>query len=348
MADEKAITELQKEIDKIDFTGGLALVGAPSSTPEGPDVKPAEEKPATPVQTEEAPKLEKGTPVEGETPVEKPAAEVSESTPAKSDESPADDRPAIPDSHYRAAIHMGYKPEQIASLYDANPELALQTVAKAYEMVNASSKQLGELGQKARQMQDVPPQSPPTKSRKAAVLEKLKEKYEDDPILDVLGELIPDEPQRTQSVQQTQPVQQVNTETESAIRQQINNFFSADEMAAFADTYGNSGDWNQLLPGHQANRREVCNRAQMILDGAALAGMQMTVPEALERAHLEVVAPIAEQIVRERIAKSVQKRAAGVTLKPSGSKTPLPPAGAYNKEQAVTEMKAELHKVFGT
>jgi hypothetical protein len=55
---------------------------------------------------------------------------------------------------------------------------------------------------------------------------------------------------------------------------------------------------------------------------------------------------MAEQVVRERIVKSVQKRAAGVTLKPSGTATP-PAKGQYNKEQAVQDVKAEISKVFG-
>jgi hypothetical protein len=114
-------------------------------------------------------------------------------------------------------------------------------------------------------------------------------------------------------------------------------------MDVYGDFYGKvgqTGAWDTLTPGQKANRIEVCNRAQMILDGAAMTGMQMSAAEALERAHLEVAAPMAEEIVRERIVKSVQKRAAGVTLKPSGSKTPAPTG--YNKEQAIAEQRQAM------
>jgi hypothetical protein len=251
---------------------------------------------------------------------------------------------------------MGWTAEEVGALYDQNPDLALKTLAKCHEQVNAASKQLGELGQRARQLKDQPPAAPaPQASRKEAVMKKLKEKYEDDPIIDLIGELIPDAvpvPEiRGFKPQPAEPVadQQAEIERQVAVRQQINVFFAADEMDTYGEFYGKTtqtGDWQNLTPGQRANRIEVCNRAQAILDGAAFSGMQMGAAEAMERAHLEVTAPLAEQFVRERIVKSVQKRAKGITLKPSGSKTPAP-TGEYNRNQAVREMGAELKKVFG-
>ena len=339
---EKAAQELSAEIEKIDFAGGLTPA---ASTPATPEPKPAEkEEPATPVETPEAEKEET------------PAAEVPESTPekveeTKADEPKADELPAIPDSHYRAALHMGWKPEEIGDLYDKSPDLALKALAKCYEQVNAASKQLGELGQRARQLQDRSQTAAPQASRKEAAIKKLKEKYEDDPIIDILGELLPD----TQAIPEikgfkSQTPAPPNIDQEIAVRQQINTFFGADEMDVYDDFYGKTTQteaWDMLTPGQRANRIEVCNRAQNILDGAALAGMSISVAEALERAHLEVAAPMVEQFVRERIVKSVWKRAAGVTLKPSGSKTPESKTGVYNKEQAITDVGAEIKKVFG-
>jgi len=349
MGDEKAVAELKTAIDAIDFDGGLTSV---SATPATPEQKPAEETPSTLVTPTKSDPVEKETPVVVETLAEKPAEEEVESTPAKTEESPADDKPAIPDSHYRAAVHMGMKAEEIGELYDQSPELALKALAKCYEMVNASSKQLGELGQQARRLKEPAPVTPVQPSRKEAVMKKLKEKYEDDPIIDLIGELIPDAPAprpAVQPVQQQPPERSIDEEI--AVRQTINTFFGADDMKPYEDFYGKAGqagDWTHLTGGQVANRRETCNRAQLILDGAEATGMKMSAAEALERAHLEVAAPMVEQVVRQRIVKSVQKRAAGVTLKPSGSRTPAPAAGAYNHEQAVQEVGAELKKVFGS
>ncbi len=349
MGDEKAVTELAAEIAKIDFNGGLAPA---DSTPAIPEQKPTEETPSTPVTPAKSDVSEKETPVVSETPAEESAEEAVESTPAKAEEKSADDKPAIPDSHYRAALHMGWKAEDVAELYDANPDLALKTLSKCYEQVNAASKQLGELGQRARQLREAPTApAPVVPSRKEAVKKMLKDEYEDSKALEALVDLIPEQVQPTRPQQpQAEPVQdrQVEIEREVAVRQQINTFFGADEMGVYSDFYGKvgqTGAWDTLTPGQRANRVEVCNRAQLILDGAAMTGMQMSAAEALERAHLEVAAPMAEQFVRERIVKSVQKRAAGVTLKPSGSKTPAPAAGAYDEKQAVVDVAAEIKKL---
>lgn len=346
---DKAVEELQKTIDSIDFAGGVEP-STPAAEPKEPAAEPA---PIPKPEAKPEPKPQDAAPAPAE-PKESAGGE-EPATPESGEPKPADEPKAIPDSHYRAALHMGWKPEDIGELYDKSPEVALKTLAKCYEQVNATSKQLGELGQRARQMREQPPAAPaaPQPSRKEAVMKKLKEKYEDDPIIDLLGELIPDTvpvPEIRGFKSESPAPQAPTVDQEIAVRQQINTFFTADEMDVFQDFYGTTsqaGDWSMLTPGQKANRIEVCNRAQNILDGATMAGMQVSTAEAMERAHLEVTAPIAEQFVRERIVKSAQKRAAGVTLRPSGSKTPAPAAGQYNKEEAVKEMGAELKKVLG-
>jgi hypothetical protein len=346
MDPEQVVKELQTEIDKIDFSGGLVPVSTPVK-PKGDEspAEPTDVKPATPAEPPKEEPSKKELPAAEPTPTSEPEGE----PPAE----PADDKtPAIPDSHYRAALHMGYKPEEISELYDANPTLALKTLAKCHETVNAGSRQLGEFGQRAKQLREQPqvPMQPAPLSRKAEVLKKLKEHYTDDPVIDLLGELIPDAPPQFVVHQQPQQPPQQSVEEVIAVRQQINNFFSADEMGVYGEFYGKvpqTGTWDALTPGQRANRKEVCDRAQLFLDGATLAGMQLNPADALERAHLEVTAPMAEQFVRQRIVASVQKRAKGVTLKPSGTKTPAPKAGTYNKDQAIEEERTAIKEVFG-
>lgn len=345
----KATNELQKMIDSIDFAGGLEETSTPVKAPSVPAA--SSESTSEP---EAQPEPEPQDATKDQPKPEEPTDKTGDATPAIGGDKPADDLKVIPDSHFRAALHMGWKPEDIGELYDKSPEVALKTLAKCYEQVNATSRQLGELGQRSRQLREQPPQQPQTQqpSRKDTLLKKLKEKYEDDPIIDVLGELIPDQvsmPEQPRQRQSEPRYAPPSVDQEIAVRQQINTFFTADEMDIYGDFYGTTsqtGGWDTLTPGQRANRLEVCNRAQNILDGAAMAGMQVSTAEALERAHLEVTAPIAEQFVRERIVKSAQKRAAGVVLKPSGTKTPKQ-SGVYNKEQAIKNVSAEISKVFG-
>jgi hypothetical protein len=246
--------------------------------------------------------------------------EDAEATPADNDKEPAgDEKPAIPDGHYRAAIHMGMTPEEVSALYDADPKLALKTVAKCYEMTNAASKQLGELGQAMRKAKETPaaPAIPAGESKREKAIKAIKEKYADDPIVDVLIELLPEETpaarQQTVSRPETPAPVGRSVDEEIAVRQQISTFFADPDLEAYGDFYGAAkgpsgsavGTWEHLTPGQRANRLAMLERAQLILDGAEATGMKLGAAEAMERAHLEVSAPIAQQIVREKIKTSV-------------------------------------------
>jgi len=85
-----------------------------------------------------------------------------------------------------------------------------------------------------------------------------------------------------------------STERNLAARRRINTFFATDGMRAYQDFYGKvpdpNGYWVDLTPKQKANRKKVCDHAQLILDGAALVGDQISTEEALMRAHLEVAA----------------------------------------------------------
>jgi hypothetical protein len=232
---EKATQELSLEIDKIDFAGGVVPPPTPASAPVEPAVKsePTPESEVVPESESQDAESDSVTP-------EKPAA-TDEPTPEPGQQEPAaDGTPAVPDSHYRALQHMQLE-DDFAELYDKSPQAALKMAAKAYEMVNASSRQLADLGRQARQLREQPPQQPvPAQpSRKEAVMKKLKEKYEDDPIIDLIGELIPDQTP-VPEVQSFKPSRtpERNVDQEVAVLQQINTFFAADEMDVYSDFYG--------------------------------------------------------------------------------------------------------------
>lgn len=307
--------------------------GEPDPTPE-PEPEPAEEpqdEPETAGEDDPTPEPEEP---------EEPAGE--------------DETVAIPDSHYRAAVHMGMTAEEIAELVDKDPAVATKTLAKCYEMVNASSRQLGELGQRMRKMQEAPAAQPQAKEDPR--IAKLREKYEDDPIVDLVAELL-NERQQPAAPPAQEPAQSPtrSVDEEIAVRQQITTFFADPDMEAYEDFYGpakNSegslvGTWDHLTPGQRANRLEMLNRAQLILDGAEAAGMNLSAAEAMERAHLEVAAPMTERIVRERIKSAVVKRAKGATLRPSGTKTPPPTGGQYSQQEHEKEVGAMIKDIFG-
>ena len=84
----------------------------------------------------------------------------------------------------------------------------------------------------------------------------------------------------------------------------------------------------------------------MILLGAEQQGMEMTLDEAFERAHLLTTEGIREQVVRDKIKSSVKKREAGFTLKPSSSKPHTNTGGQKQGAQFEGEVNQHLAKVF--
>jgi hypothetical protein len=327
---------------------------------DAPETEPTPE----PTDDGQADETESTTGPEGDV-AEKEPSDSGESTPESASDEPAgdEDRPAIPDNHYRAAIHMGMKPEEISELYDADPKLALKTLAKCHEMTNAASRQLGELGQAMRRANTTATPAvttTPAADGKRAKLEKLlKEKYADDPVVDTLLELLPQDapaPAPTQAHREAPaPAVQWSIDEEVAIRQQIGTFFADPDLEPYTDFYGSAKDANgsmvgtvdHLTPGQKANRTAMLERAQLILEGANALGTKLSVAEAMERAHLEVSAPMAETVVRERIKSSLVKRAKGVTLKPSAGKNLSGKTGGYDAKEHQKAVAAELKSVFG-
>lgn len=347
---EQAAKELAEEIKKIDMAAADPVDDSTSTPDPEPEPEGDPEEP-TPEDDEPTSDVGEGDDDPGE-------GEPEEPTQDDEPEDEEDDKPALPDSHYRAALRMGWTAEEIGELYDKSPEAAKRMVAKCYESVNAASQQLGRLGvlaQKAKQAEQATPAAQPqADDRYAKLINRVKDHYgEDDPTAEVLAELLKDKQQAAQQPQAKQDaIPKRTVEEEIAARQQIQTFFSSDEMKAYDELYGSddtlAGDLSKLTPGQRANRIEVCNRAQLILYGAEAAGMEMSTAEALERAHLEIAAPMAEQIVRTRLAKSARKREKGVTLRPGGKKQAPPKKEGFNKQQAAEELRSEHDWFFGS
>ncbi|NIV16171.1 MAG: hypothetical protein GWN62_34405, partial [Aliifodinibius sp.] len=109
----------------------------------------------------------------------------------------------------------------------------------------------------------------------------------------------------------------------------LHTFFTGKDLDSYKDFYGlpdekNPYDWSKTTPGQAANRKAVIDEADAIITGYEFQGKQISVAEALEKAHLRVSAPIAERVIREKILSEVKKRSKGVTLKPSGRKNKAP------------------------
>lgn len=350
-------TDMREDKNAYDESKLLDSISKNLSDVEGLEVDDVDD--STPVETDDTPADDSDT--TPPMPTAKKAAVEDDPTPEDADDTPADDatddktKPAIPDNHYRAAVHQGWKPEDIKELYDSNPELALKTLKKLHEDTNKVSQVFAQKGRLAAQKQaqpqnqQQPPQVPPVQSQPVD-MEKLKERYEDDPF-GAMAELIKATVgQKSQPQQQQQVVQPTQTQDENARfaeyvanQKAVSEFFNDDDMTEYNGIYGAEKDG--LLPGHEANRQAVLETADAIIDGMKLEGRDISVSDALMRAHLIVSAPVTEQVVRNKLVKSAKKREKGMTLRPSKSSSPAPKniKGQKSEEQRTSDAQARLN-----
>ena len=333
-------------------------IGSDSSIPE-PPASPAEPPEPTPEPEDGSEPESKQEPE----PTQEPADDGS-STPAEPEgvaaESEGQQKPAIPDNYYRAAIHSGFKSEQISKLYEDNADETVEFLKQNYEAVNNLSRQFANLGRSAIELrqkevaQAAPVQQPAVQKQEMDV-EKLRKQYEDDPFGAMFETIkaftsLPQEKAVEQPAAQVVQPDRVAFEEQAAALQQLHQFFNAEDMKVYSDFYGvvpdeSMFDWSKLPPGQLANRRALIDEADAIITGREFQNKPISTIEAMQLAHLQLAAPMTEQIVREKITSQVKKRSKGITLKPSGSATATPTStgtGVKSEKQALTNLEQRL------
>ena len=286
-----------------------------------------------------------------------------------------DDVPPLSDAYYRAAIHRGWKPEDVDELYKTNPELCVKTLGNIYEALNRSSREYATFGriQKEQRERDSQPtiksvvETAEKKSEFVGVdIEKLRKEYPDDPIVELVDTQQKQSKalfDRIQALETIRPAQtsdlpsgftnaQIEAEKQqsAAIEQQIGTFFSSDELKGYDDFYGklpkDAVDWIALTPGQKQNRWGVIEMMDHMITGAHAHGRDMKIDEALRLAHLSVTEPIREKVIRDNLKAEVIKRSKGITLKPSATARPesMKP---QTKEDLLDVTTQRLQKVFG-
>ena len=306
------------------------------------------------------------------------AVEDSDSTPESKTADDTDDETGgdtsdikleIPDSFYRAAIHQGWKPEEIQEFCEKTPELALRTFGKIHESTNKLSSQFAELGRIKMQsvkteqkIEDKPGKVAETKVESIDIAQ-LKEAYKDDPIVDVIVQqqkqyqnVLERLDAQTEEIRQTrQSVNAPNVKEQELIQQQVSQFFGADDMKIYTDFYGSDKDAEgnavqpeSFMPGQRANRAAIIQMADQMIAGAELQGREMSVSEALECSHMVLTAPMVEQRVRSKIKKAVVKRNKGITLKGSGKRKTagVDKSGELTQDELEARTASRISKLF--
>ncbi|KKL90189.1 hypothetical protein LCGC14_1907180 [marine sediment metagenome] len=343
------------------------------STPKEEDEKPAEKSDdddePTPAEKKEEAKLEAKENSGKEKDKVTEDDKVKEGDKATEEDAHKSDKeiPQLTDAYFRAAIHRGWKPEEINELYKVNPELCTRTLGNIFEAVKRSNEEFALLGrsyknQKAEQAaaEATPPEKIEYKKVDYSSLEEV------DPSalaiiksMDEQGEKLFNQ---VQELQQTKPVQNteqpsgyVETRTQqqevAVIQQQIENFWKADEIKPYNDFYGelpkDAVTWDDLSPGQRANRWAVIEMMDDMMVGARMNNRDMNIDEAMRLAHLNISEGQRVKVIREEIKADVVKRSKSLSLEPaSADRTVTASKPGSDKElEAVTSER--LAKVFG-
>ena len=285
----------------------------------------------------------------------------------------------LPDAFHRAAEHDGWKPEDIKGFFEADPERALVTFQNIYNSMNRASRDFANLGrikaeQTRKQVEDTTKADDKIEIKDFIDIAKLKEDYEDTALIDGVVKPLNDAlKQVTQEIKslksqksssaddvafaksdQIAATQRAEVTAKQADMKLIDGFFTAEDMKSYKDFYGVIGMgqiFQDLQPGQQKNRYEMLQIADQMIAGYAMQGTELSVNDALLRAHLLVTEPIREKVIREEIKSSLTKRNKGLTLRPSAGKKSEAAVseGGKPKDKAEVIRRAgqRLAKVFG-
>ncbi len=256
----------------------------------------------------------------------------------------AADEVKLSEAYYRAAVHQGWKPEEIKDLLKANPEVANRTFAKLYDDTNKFSREFAAIGRAKQELARkgtvsaatvVEPSEKKLEFKEVDIV-KLRKEYDNDPLVEMMAQQQEQSKALFDQVQKLtkepdQPVRDEATirasiQEEAALEQQITVFFAGSDVKMYGEFYGelpkDAKDWKSLTQDQQLKRYQVLQMADDMLIGATSQGRDMGIDEALTLAHLSVSEPMREKVIRDKIKANVVKRGKGLSLKPAGGKKP--------------------------
>jgi hypothetical protein len=226
-----------------------------------------------------------------------------------------------------------------------DPEKAIKMFEKLHESNNRLTTEFSKLGQAALKAQQDADQSTTDTSQTedvTKIIAGLDKEHSGDPLYeDVVKPLA----QIVKSVQSRQVVQHVtppaietrNRERDGLV-QQVNEFFSQETLRGYDEYYG--------TPGHPKTNKQldsygqVLQLADQIVAGSVLQGNELSVPEALDKAHLVIAEPFRQTATQNALKVSVQKRGKGVQLKPNSSASTV---GDGGDDKTAPKSRSELH-----
>lgn len=274
----------------------------------------------------------------------------------------------IPEAYVRAAIHQEWKQDDIDELIKQNPELALKTFSNCYNSVNNATKEWSAIGrakiEEERRKAEADVTVPDSKPDIEPLLEKLRESYGNDPLVETVAKLLEQnskaaEPKANDATRSKDlyatATERANKAADASTDTRINTFFNSDGMKPYEEFYGKLGlsqSVRDLTNGQQEHRLSVLEEAECILTGYRMRGIEPSIESVLEKAHLVVTEPIREQVIRDGLKSSAKKREKGMTFRPSKSKKTgsavktTDNAKPKTRQELVNKVSEKMNQVF--
>ncbi len=258
----------------------------------------------------------------------------------------------LSDAYYRAAIHQGWTPDEIKEFFEANPELAVKTLAKNHESTNKLNSEFARMGRIKPENKKVADLPTATEANAAASVDMatIKEQYGDDSAIVTAFEIMQT---KLDAVRNSFPDKTIiqndanNIPHNDPMRATVDKFFTDSALKPYVDFYGEGNDTEKLTQGQFKHRHDMLQMAEDIVVGSQAHGRNITVEAAMEAAHLLVSEPVREEAVRKELTATVKRRAKGVTLKPAKSKAAKTVTdGKLSEKQMIAKVEAGLRKVY--
>lgn len=274
--------------------------------------KPSKESPAA--ATEKAQEEEVAVTPEKE---KEPAASEQEKTPTPA--ATPETFPTVstvPAAYRRSLKAYQWTDEEIDAAAKANPDGFLKTAEKIHMTRVDETRRWADLGRNQKAAAPASEKKPePLKFDAAA----LRAKYGDEPFITAM------EAQHAQLEQAQAFINQSRDRQQAAEQQglikQIDDYFGGKDLEPYHDHYGKAGQ--TLTDVQLASRGKVLEMADLLISGARSMGHQLTLDEALTKAHDATSSPIAAKVAVKKIETQVRARQNAISQRP-GSRASAP------------------------
>jgi hypothetical protein len=125
----------------------------------------------------------------------------------------------------------------------------------------------------------------------------------------------------------------------------VQEFFTSKDMAPYAKAYGT--DLRALTSDQVETRGKVLEMADALISGAEFQGRKLSAQDALVLAHDSIASGMKETVIRDQIRSKVEKRARGITLKPTAQGQKAGSGPPRDRQELLGRTEDRLSAAFG-